>query len=644
MKIFRSVRVKISIILIAGFAVTTTSVLLVTNFQLKEIVDHSQELIYQEKVDYILRDLEQTYKRLRLTRQVEAYEEAFKESILKKLRYKYYTDDMREYPFIIDTNGTIIMHPVFAKGDKSLSGHPYLQKILSVKDGNFNYTYETGEKKWYVIKSFENWDWVVGYALPHDMKYAAVRTLRNRLAVLMAVISMLVLVVLFIVTAQLLHPITKLTEASKTMAEGNLDHEVEIKSRDELGILADSFITMRDSIKKQILELNIEINLRKQVEQELMAAKDNAEESDRLKSIFLANLSHEIRTPMNGILGFADLLKNKDLSEVEQNKYIEVIENSGQRMLRLIADLVDISTIETGHVEIKTEPTNLNGLIDKVYDFFKPKAEKMGLQFTCNKELANQDSNILTDSTKLEQVLTNLVHNAIKFTYDGKISFGYKLKDNFLHFWVEDTGKGIHSELKELIFDRFRQVEDTALRGEEGSGLGLAICKAYVELMNGKIWVESKPDKGSLFCVTLPYYKTTPQKSSREKEEVTINYQEDSILVVEDDAISRFFLLEVLKESKFKIIRADNGQDAIDAVKADSDIKLVLMDMKMPVMNGIEATKEIRKTYPDLPIIAQTAYASNIERQEAINAGCNDVIVKPINKRTLYEKINTYLK
>ena len=232
-------------------------------------------------------------------------------------------------------------------------------------------------------------------------------------------------------------------------------------------------------------ELSSSIERIKQINTELLKAKEKAEESDRLKMVFLANLSHEIRTPMNGILGFADLLKNNRVSSKVQKTYLTVIEQSGQRMLKLIEDLIDISKIEAGQVEIKYEQTNINQLIDKLFNFFMLQAEQEGLRLIRRKSLANRESNILTDSVKLEQVLSNLINNAFKFTYSGSIDFGYDVSGAELLFWVKDTGKGIPDEMKELIFDRFRQADTSAYRAEEGSGLGLSICKAYVELMGG---------------------------------------------------------------------------------------------------------------------------------------------------------------
>ncbi|ALO15193.1 Sensory/regulatory protein RpfC [Salinivirga cyanobacteriivorans] len=383
----------------------------------------------------------------------------------------------------------------------------------------------------------------------------------------------------------------------------------------------------------QIQEINIELEV----------AKEKAEQSDRLKTVFLGNLSHEIRTPMNGILGFANLLKSENLTASKQKKYLNVIQKSGRRMLALIDDLIDISRIEAGQMEIKDHKINLNELMDDIYVFFKPDAERKKLYFTHKKDLDNTEAIIKTDGEKLEQVITNLLKNALKFTREGQINFGYERVKNVIKFWVKDTGPGIPSSHLKTIFDRFRQVEDTPFREEEGSGLGLAISKAFVEAMGGEIWVDSQVNEGATFYFTLPYIPTEQtQRTAQNEDNIDID-QKVRILIAEDDDTSKMYLQELLETDKAELIFAKNGTEVIDKFQHET-IDMILMDIKMPVMNGLDATRHIREMDPHIPIIAQTAYASGSSRQEALRAGCTDFISKPIESNKLKRMIRQYIK
>ena len=254
-----------------------------------------------------------------------------------------------------------------------------------------------------------------------------------------------------------------------------------------------------------ILYFERDITERIKIEGELLKAKDQAEESDRLKSAFLANMSHEIRTPMNGILGFADLLKEPNLSGEEHDMYLEIIERSGNRMLNIINDIISISKIEAGLMNLIYEESNINDQIDYIYTFFKPEVDKKGIQFSYKHGLPSKDATIKIDREKLYAILTNLVKNAIKYCDDGFIEFGYEKKGNFVEFYVKDSGIGIPVERQEAIFERFIQADIADKMARQGAGLGLSISKAYIEMMGGKIWVESAIDKGSTFYFTLPY-------------------------------------------------------------------------------------------------------------------------------------------
>lgn len=393
-----------------------------------------------------------------------------------------------------------------------------------------------------------------------------------------------------------------------------------------------------------------DITNRKNVEKELVKSKERAEESDRLKLAFLANMSHEIRTPMNGILGFTELLKEPKLSGEEQQEYINIIEKSGKRMLNIINDIISISKVESGQIEVSLAETNLNEQIDYIYTFFKPEAKTKGINLFVSKKLTSKDTFIKTDREKVYAVLTNLVKNALKFTNEGSIEFGCEKKGNNLEFFIKDTGLGISQSQKKIIFERFRQANDTISRVHEGSGLGLAISKAYVEMLGGKIWVESTEGKGSTFYFTIPLNagNKSEEKIGVKKVASVVKFKNTikdlKVLIVEDDAISKLLITIAVKPYSKEILKVSSGIEAIEACRKNPDIDLVMMDINMPKMDGYEATKLIREFKKDLIIIAQTANGMQSDRDDAIAAGCTDYISKPIDITSLSKLIQKYFK
>jgi PAS domain S-box-containing protein len=380
---------------------------------------------------------------------------------------------------------------------------------------------------------------------------------------------------------------------------------------------------------------------------ELIIAKEKAEESDRLKSAFLTNMSHEIRTPMNGILVFAELLKEPNLSSDDQQDFIQTIQISGERMLDTINSIVDISKIESGLMKVDIKETNINDKIEFAYKFFKPEVEIKGLQLLFKNGLPTKEAIIKTDNEKVYGMLINLIKNAIKFTNAGSIKFGYEKKGEYLEFFVKDSGIGIPENQKEMIFERFRQGSESFNRGYEGSGLGLSIAKSYVEMLGGKIWVESEEGKGSIFYFTIPYNAVSEEKTAIknvtvEKDKV-VQLKNLKILIVEDDEVSYSGLTRNLQKISKEVLHAITGVQAVEACRNNPDLDLVLMDIRMPNMDGNEATRQIRQFNKDVIIIAQTAYVFSGDKEKAIEAGCNDYISKPINKTLLYELIKKYI-
>jgi signal transduction histidine kinase len=380
----------------------------------------------------------------------------------------------------------------------------------------------------------------------------------------------------------------------------------------------------------------------------LIKAKEKAEESDLLKSAFLANMSHEIRTPMNGILGFSDLLKNPDLTGEQQKKYIGVIEKSGARMLNIINDIISISKIESGLMEVSKEESNINEQIEYIFTFFKPEIEAKGMLFSYRNSLSLKESIIITDREKVYAILTNLVKNAIKYSERGSIKIGYTKKDYFLEFYVDDTGIGIPRDRQAAIFERFIQADIGDKNAYQGAGLGLSISKAYIEMLGGKIWVESEKGIGSTFYFTLPYQTERIDENSTKIENLppvelpSINKLK--ILIVEDDETSEELIAIAVKEFGKEIISVRTGKEAVEASQNNQDIDLVLMDIQLPKMDGYEATRQIRNFNKDIVIIAQTAFGLSGDREKAIASGCNDYIAKPINVDELKQMIIKHLK
>jgi hypothetical protein len=443
---------------------------------------------------------------------------------------------------------------------------------------------------------------------------------------------------------------------NQVLNEGRSYTEIELLKKDGNYILTDiNAVLLPDGTLYASCR---DITERKKAESELIKAKEKAEGSDRLKSAFLTNMSHEIRTPMNGILGFAELLKEPNLSSDELQDYIQTIQISGARMLNTINSIVDMSKIESGLTQINIREMDINEKMEFIYKFFKPEADMKGLQLVLRNRLPDKEAIIKTDNEKVLEILTNLVRNAIKFTFEGSIEFGCVIKSHSepgsteqsrspqLEFFVKDTGVGIPKNQQQIIFERFRQGSESYDRGYEGSGLGLSISKSYVEMLGGKISVESEEGIGSTFYFTIPCTPVSGEKTAIEKVSIEkdkeVEIKKLKILIVEDDEISSSLLTKILQKISSEVLEAITGVQAIEACRNNPDIDLVLMDIRMPEMDGIEATRQIRQFNKDLIIIAQTAFAFSGDREKAIEAGCTDYISKPINTTLLNELIKKY--
>ena len=389
-----------------------------------------------------------------------------------------------------------------------------------------------------------------------------------------------------------------------------------------------------------------DISDRKKLEKELLKAKEHAEESDKLKSAFLANMSHEIRTPMNAIIGFSDVMlarsKKGKLPEKEVY-YLNLIRNSGKQLLGIVNDILDISKIETGLLKIKKEKVNINSMLNEIYNSLKGNIKSNKINISLNTQLSDLLATIESNEGKLRQILLNLLNNAQKFTSEGEIEFGYQLKDNFIEFSVKDTGIGIPKEAQSQIFYRFMQVEGiSSVHG--GTGLGLSICKGLTELLGGKIWFDTEHQKGSTFYFTIPYepvFKIETNNSKPVDDTAVQTFEDLNILIVEDNEANVVLLEELAKLFGFKYAVSRNGKDAVNQISNNQNFDAILMDIKMPVMNGLTATKAIKEVNSTIPIIAVTSYAFDGDREKAFQAGCNDYLAKPFELNEFEEKLKT---
>jgi PAS domain S-box-containing protein len=391
-----------------------------------------------------------------------------------------------------------------------------------------------------------------------------------------------------------------------------------------------------------------DITGRKQIELELIKSKEKAEESDRLKTAFLQNMSHEIRTPMNAIMGFSDLLYQNADDKAKLKKFTDIIGHRCHDLLDIINDILDIAKIESGHLSVNIEECNLDSLFEELTSFFneyKKRIDKQHIKFSLSACIGPSEKLIFADKGKLKQILINLISNAFKFTNEGEIEGGCKFdKDHNLLFYVSDTGIGIAADKMEIIFERFTQLHQGSKMNAGGTGLGLSIVKGLINLLGGKIFLESEPCKGSTFSFTIPYKQTQhlhfkPFVAENPKDKILTN---KTILIVEDDPYNVEYLKEILSGNNLNILLAENGQEAVE-ISLSQPVDLVLMDIRLPDMNGYEATRQIKQRKPDIKIIAQTAYAASDEKQKAFDAGCIDYISKPTKQELLLSMISKHL-
>lgn len=415
-----------------------------------------------------------------------------------------------------------------------------------------------------------------------------------------------------------------------------------LKYKEELEILVE---TRTKELKDTNVKLEQEIQERRRAEEKVQKALKQAEESDNLKTEFINNMSHEIRTPLNGIMGFTSLL-NDSLSDEKRNHYINVIQQSSSQLLKVINDILEISSLGTKQVDVIVSEIDVNAMLDEIYNQFELDAKIKNLELNQVIALQSDSLFIASDYNKVVRVLSNLIENALRFTTQGYIAIGYTLKDDTIQFSVKDTGIGISKEKVDIIFKRFSQEDKRLSRKYGGLGLGLSIAQETALLLGGCITVKSEKGCGSEFIFTVPVnnfqYESSKVIQNKSFVPEDDNITEYTILVAEDEELN-FLFLKTMLDSKIaphvSIIWVADGAEAVEYCE-NNNVDLILMDLKMPVMTGLTATRMIKKFKPTVPIIAQTAYVAENEKKKALDAGFNDYISKPINPDTLYNAIN----
>jgi PAS domain S-box-containing protein len=442
---------------------------------------------------------------------------------------------------------------------------------------------------------------------------------------------------------------------SRILSGNTIIHEVKNIRKDGTSCVVELYETMISlpDGSPGILSVSNDVTEKKRSQKELIDAKEKAEESDKLKSAFLANMSHELRTPLNAIIGFSGLIIDSGQDQNTSTYYAEIILKSGQHLLSLVEDLFDTTMIETGQVKINYEKTDIVSLLEEVKEIINHErlsVKKNDVELILNLEGVGNQKYLVTDIRKLKQVLLNLLRNALKFTDKGYIEFGFEeITDeynNWFQFYVKDTGIGIDKKHQDAIFNLFRQIDDSYTRKFGGTGIGLSIAKKTVEILGGRIWVESEPSVGSVFYFTIPVLPDRYQKEIK-SEDKPLTMQKDytgkTILIAEDEDSNFDFMKILFTRMNIRVLWAKNGREAVDLCKTDPSINLVLMDIKMPLLDGYEATKLIKNKRPELPIIAQTAYAMTSDKLEAEKAGCDGYLSKPVKIYQLTEILKKYL-
>ena len=457
---------------------------------------------------------------------------------------------------------------------------------------------------------------------------------------------------------ELIHPEDRNYTINRTEAlnsKGFFEAELRLKHKDGNYInLSTRSVVVKNELGEMIGSLTIsrDITTLKKAHEDLVKANIEAEASNRLKSSFLANISHEIRTPLNSVVGFANLLLANDITNDVKEEYIEHINHNSEKLLQIIGDIIDLSRLESSQIEITYEEASVNNIVDEIVDDARKVVKRNEKSIIINVMNLLEDNGdlIFTDRVWLKRVLNHLMDNAVKFTLEGSVRLTYAKENENLVFRIRDTGIGINKENLDHIFEEFRQEIDGHHRPFEGLGVGLTLAKEVVERMGGKIFVQSEKGVGSEFSFSIPYRpaggstRIKTKLAATDQTNLALNWSKRKCLLVDDNKDVLLYLNRVLLDTGIKILTARSGIEAIEIVKDVPDIDVVLLDMQMPEMNGIEATREIRKIRRDIPIIAQTAFIFEDDKDIILEAGCDACLIKPIRKDHLLTVMSSFIK
>jgi signal transduction histidine kinase/DNA-binding response OmpR family regulator len=652
-----SIRTKLLTAVSISYLISTVMLLCLGIIIARQIIASENEKAYTNQLAVILRTLQKKQDKLMASGMEGLYADGYKKITARELGELHYAKDLKIYPFIIDAIGHIVLHPTLEPGSAEIANEEFTRKMLSMQDGTQTYAWR-GDKKWMLFRTFEPWQWTIGYAIRIKDKYAGVSKAVQGISVVMVLSSLMGLAIVYAMLRRVIQPIKILAEDARVIGEGRYGHQVTVvNSRDEVALLAASLASMVTNIRdrdRQIRKFNEQLETRvrertaalENSQQELKKAMEAAEAATVAKSEFLANMSHEIRTPMNGIIGMTGLLAETELDD-EQRDFVQVIQVSAEALLTIINDILDFSKIEAGKLDFDFLDFDLHAAVEGVSEMLVLKAHEKGLEFGIVIDPA-VPRYLVGDPSRLRQILVNLTANAIKFTNQGEVAIRVSIENETethtcLYFTVTDTGIGIPEERRDRLFKPFSQVDASTTRTYGGTGLGLAISKKLVDMMHGRIGVESTENQGSTFWFTALFEKQP--SAAVKKPIIPAAIEGKRVLAVDDNTTSREILSAYLKSWNCKLSTAANASEALQlmerAIENHAAYDLAIIDHMMPGMGGEELAMCIKANpnLTDTKMIMLTSRGLRGDAAMAKRLGFDAYLTKPIKRRELLDCI-----